>query len=92
MNQVKESKQYTKDKERISRTQVGAKIIYELIEVLGHIISPEPIPEKYKDHELIGNWKSYRELHIRGDLLLIYRINGEVLELVRLGSHSDLFG
>lgn len=48
---------------------------------------------KYRDHALKGEWTGYRELHIAGDWLLIYRIDGESLQLVltRTGSHDDLF-
>jgi mRNA interferase YafQ len=43
------------------------------------------------DHPLIGNFKDCRDCHIKPDLVLIYRkINDNVLELVRLGSHSEL--
>lgn len=48
---------------------------------------------KYKDHPLVGNWRGYREIHIEGDWLLIYRIEKHELQLVltRIGSHDDLF-
>jgi len=40
-----------------------------------------------------GEWADHRECHLRPDLLLIYRKpNPETLQLVRLGSHSELFG
>jgi mRNA interferase YafQ len=53
----------------------------------------KPIPPKYKDHQLSGEWKQYRELHItwKPDWLLIYRILGSQLILQRTGSHDDLF-
>ena len=51
------------------------------------------LDEGYKDHKLIGNYAGCRECHILPDLLLIYRIEDEILELalVRVGSHSKLF-
>lgn len=45
----------------------------------------------YRDHELHGEWAGVRELHLGPDWLLAYRIEDEVLILVRTGSHSDLF-
>ena len=53
----------------------------------------EELEEKYKDHNLIGNYFGCRECHIKPDLLLIYRIDDNFLELalVRVGSHSKLF-
>lgn len=51
------------------------------------------LPEKYKDHALIGNWIGCRECHIRPDFLLIYKIDdSNTVTLARLGSHSELFG
>jgi len=62
------------------------------IEVLYKLINDEPLPVKYKDHSLNGNWKNYRECHIKPDLLLIYKkIDLDTLILVRLNSHSELF-
>lgn len=48
---------------------------------------------KYRDHPLTGNWKGYREVHIEGDWLVIYRVEKQELQLVltRTGSHDDLF-
>ncbi|PXA08730.1 type II toxin-antitoxin system mRNA interferase toxin, RelE/StbE family, partial [Staphylococcus pseudintermedius] len=36
-------------------------------------------------------YKGCRECHIKPDVLLVYRVNGNILTLVRLGSHSELF-
>ena len=54
----------------------------------------EELAQEYKDHKLIGNYLGCRECHLRPDLLLIYRINNNILELAltRIGSHSKLFG
>jgi mRNA interferase YafQ len=50
-----------------------------------------PLPGKYRDHASTGDWKDHRDCHIRPDLVLIYRKpDAETLELVRLGSHSEL--
>lgn len=50
-----------------------------------------PVPPRYKDHPLSGEWKHYRDSHIEPDWLLLYKIEGNDLYLVRTGSHSDLF-
>ena len=64
-----------------------------LVEVLEYFIHEKPLPTRYKDHELIGNYKGFRECHIMPDWLLIYRIEKDilVLTLTRTGTHSDLF-
>ncbi|EEF12609.1 addiction module toxin, RelE/StbE family [Campylobacter rectus RM3267] len=54
----------------------------------------ETLEEKFCDRALKGRYSQFRECHIKPDLLLMYRINDDVLELylMQVGSHSDLFG
>lgn len=61
--------------------------------VINELINERPLDEKYRDHNLEGNWKGFRECHINPDWLLIYRIdnNDLILTLARTGTHSDLF-
>lgn len=67
--------------------------IEELDRVIRLLAEDDPLPEKYKDHELSGNWRGFRECHIQPDWLLVYRIynNNLILSLARTGTHSDLF-
>lgn len=53
----------------------------------------KPLAEKYRDHSLTGNYKGFRECHIKPDWLLIYLIENDILTLtlVDTGSHADLF-
>ena len=62
-----------------------------LIEVLYCLVKDEALPVKYRDHALTGNLKGYRDCHVKPDLVLIYRIDENVVELVRLNSHSEIF-
>ena len=55
------------------------------------LIRGVPLPSRCRDHRLQGTWKGHREAHIEPDWILIYRIDGDELHLVRTGSHSDLF-
>ena len=64
--------------------------------VIEELAIPNPLPEKYRNHNLTGNWSGYKECHIELDWLLIYGYEtidgGEAqLLLVRTGTHSDLF-
>lgn len=65
----------------------------ELDYVVSKLANQEDLEDKYKDHALSGNYKDFRECHIKPDWLLIYLIDDEELELLllRTGSHSDLF-
>jgi mRNA interferase YafQ len=50
-----------------------------------------PLEPRYRDHARTGDWKDHRDCHVKPELVLIYRkLDDEVLQLVRLGSHSAL--
>jgi mRNA interferase YafQ len=63
----------------------------KLRELILLLIEGEPLPPRYKDHSLGGDWKHHRDCHIEPDWLLLYKIDGSDLYLVRTGTHSDLF-
>jgi len=57
------------------------------------LANDEPLPPKYRDHALSGNWVGFRECHIAPDWLLVYfksDNDGLLLVLARLASHSQL--
>jgi mRNA interferase YafQ len=59
--------------------------------ILTALASDLPLPGKCRDHALAGDWKDFRDCHVRPDLVLIYRKPDPwTLQLVRLGSHSEL--
>lgn len=61
------------------------------IEALWKLANDEPLPERFCDHALTGDWIDHRDCHIKPDLVLIYRKpDDKILQLVRLGSHSEL--
>ena len=64
-----------------------------LQEVLDYLVQEQPLPEKYRDHALSGNYADFRECHILPDWLLIYKVEEDILilTLTRTGSHSELF-
>ncbi|MCF6206228.1 MAG: type II toxin-antitoxin system YafQ family toxin [Sulfurovum sp.] len=49
------------------------------------------LPSEALDHSLDGQWSQYREFHISGDLLVIYKIADSILYLARIGTHAQLF-
>lgn len=64
-----------------------------LKEVVDLLRQEKTLPKKYRDHQLTGCYKGFRECHITPDWLLIYSVDSDnlVLTLTRTGSHSDLF-
>ena len=82
--------QFKRDYKRIKKRRFN---IAELQAVVTLLAEGKTLPETYRDHALIGSYSNARECLIRPDWLLIYSISNEtlVLELMRTGSHSDLF-
>jgi len=68
------------------------KQMQKLKKIILLLIKAKNLPTKNRDHQLKGLLKDCRECHIEPDWLLIYRIEGSELCLIRTGSHSDLFG
>ena len=94
MRTIEWSNAIKKDYKRVSSNTRHARNIDELLRaVLNLLVDDQPLPDSCRDHALVGNWKNHRECHLKPDLLLIYRQeeDSDVLELVRLGSHSELF-
>jgi mRNA interferase YafQ len=76
---------------RVKAGQFGAKLDKLLFDAVLFLINDQPLPPRYRDHPLTGNWLDHRDCHIRPDLVLIYRKpDTDTLQLVRLGSHSEL--
>lgn len=82
------SSQFKRD---VRRAERRGRDVTKLRAMLAWLIRQEPFPARHLDHPLRGIWKGYREAHIESDWLLIYRIKGNELHLVRTGLHSDLF-
>lgn len=90
MLSIRYSTQFKKDFKVIVKRGYNPQLLQEVLEILSQ---EQPLPKKYKDHKLTGNYESHRECHITPDWLLIYKIEHKVLtlSLTRTGTHSDLF-
>lgn len=84
------SNQFKKDLKLAKKR--GLKIS-RLQEAVNTLANQQTLNEKYRDHNLSGDYQGFRECHIEPDWLLVYRVdNGELeLFLFRTGTHSDLF-
>ena len=90
MRTISRARLFKRDK-RVMSGPSSAKLDDLLRAVFAMLIADQPLPERFHDHVLAGEWKGYRDCHIRPDLILIYRKpDPENLELVRLGSLSEL--
>jgi mRNA interferase YafQ len=83
--------QFKRDYKREKKGQHRVTLDAELHAVLSDLLDDQPLQPRHRDHALTGEWKDHRDCHVRPDLVLIYRKpNDTVLQLVRLGSHSEL--
>ena len=80
---------FDEDVSRLNKQGKDLDELWTVVRALKH--EDEFDREAYRDHALRGEWAGTRELHIRGDWLLIYQVEGDELKLIRTGTHSELF-
>jgi mRNA interferase YafQ len=88
--ELNQTAQFKKDLKRVVKRRLSISKIDEVVLLLR---KQQPLPPKYHDHALTGDYIGYRECHILPDWLLIYAIDDGKLILTasRTGSHADLF-
>ncbi|MHB8338835.1 MAG: type II toxin-antitoxin system YafQ family toxin [Ignavibacteriaceae bacterium] len=82
------TKRFKKDFKKVEKLE---KKLLQLKEAIISITDGKLLNKRLLDHPLKGDYKDCRECHLAPDFLLIYKIEGETLILVRYGSHADLF-
>jgi mRNA interferase YafQ len=83
---------FKRDYRREKKGRHGHKLDGWLSTVVTMLANDTALPEAYVDHALTGEWKDYRDCHVKPDLALMYRkSDSETLQLVRLGTHAELF-
>ncbi|MFZ2727108.1 MAG: type II toxin-antitoxin system YafQ family toxin [Methylococcaceae bacterium] len=89
MRQIVQTSQFKQDLKKVKLS--GRYKIDDLLIIVEQLARDESLAEKYKNHDLTGNWKNHKECHIKADWLLIYQLIDDKLILIRTGSHSELF-
>jgi mRNA interferase YafQ len=91
MRKIEHTGQFKRDYKREAKGQHRLVLDDALLAVLKLLIADKALPAKYRDHPLSGEWADHRDCHIKPDLVLIYRLpDADTLQLVRIGSHSEL--
>ena len=91
MRTVRYTNRFKRDYKREKAGRHGKALDSHLTKVIHLLVADVPLPRHYFDHPLSGEWRDHRDCHVRPDLILIYRKpDNEHLDLVRLGSHSQL--
>jgi mRNA interferase YafQ len=91
MRIVRYTNSFKRDYRRVTSGRHGKILDVALMEIVDLLAADTRLARRTFDHALTGDWHDHRDCHIRPDLVLIYRKpDGETLELVRRGSHSEL--
>ncbi|MBT8515908.1 type II toxin-antitoxin system YafQ family toxin [Polynucleobacter paneuropaeus] len=91
MRTTEYTKKFRKDYKRELKGRYRLTLARDFQETLDYLINDWDLPYRYHDHPLAGDWVDHRDCHIKPDLVLIYRKPDQrILQLVRLGSHSEL--
>jgi len=91
MRRIEHTGQFKRDYKREAKGRHRATLDSELMPVVKTLACDQPLEARHCDHALTGDWKDHRDCHVKPDLVLIYRKpDEEVLQLVRIGSHSEL--
>ncbi|MFT8704440.1 type II toxin-antitoxin system YafQ family toxin [Bifidobacterium aquikefiricola] len=91
INAIRRTPSFKRDWKKLNAKHANARKLEQAIESI--VRNDAKLLRQLHDHALTGQWKGYRELHIEGDWLLIYRIEHDTLTLVltRTGSHNQPF-
>jgi mRNA interferase YafQ len=91
MRTIRQSGQFKRDLKRESKGPHRKALQFEFVSLVAILADDRPLEPRHHDHALAGDWKGCRDCHVRPDLVLIYRKpDAETLQLLRLGSHSEL--
>jgi mRNA interferase YafQ len=91
MRTIDPTGQFRRDYKREAKGQHRATLDADLKLVLEALAGNQPLQSRNRDHALSGDWSDHRDCHVKPDLVLIYRKPDEAtLQLVRIGSHSEL--
>ena len=89
MKHLEVHEQFVKD---LKKAKLKGKHMQKLFSYVSLLLSGQPLPPEAKDHQLKGQLKDIRDFHIGGDIVVLYRISEDKVQLLRIGSHSQLLG
>ena len=88
MKRVSQTTQFSRD---VKKVRKRGKELSKLQGIVNQLALGKPLPDKHRDHALVGHWQPSRDCHVEPDWILIYTADEKSLRLERTGTHSDLF-
>lgn len=91
MRTIEPTTQFRRDLKREKKGRHQTTVVAEVGAVIEALANDKPLEHRHRDHALTGTWVDQRDCHVKPDLVLIYRLpDADTLQVVRLGSHSEL--
>ncbi|MCP5495273.1 MAG: type II toxin-antitoxin system YafQ family toxin [Leptospiraceae bacterium] len=81
-------KNFVKDLQKAKLSQTNIEKLFLYVSIL---LNKGELPKEARDHQLVAEWSDTREFHVSGDLVVIYQLGNDILKLLRIGTHSQLF-
>ncbi len=81
---IKRTGAFKRDYKREKKGRHRKTLDTDLSKTLALLIADQPLPERYHDHSLVGEWKDHRNCHIKPDLIII-----ELLYSLQTSTHYD---
>ena len=92
MLEIKIEKAFKKDIARDKKSGLYDEDDFELLKIMiTDLQNEQEIDEKFKRHPLKGNMKGFESIHLKGDWLLIFKVDDEFLNLIMLGKHTQVY-
>ncbi len=92
MLEIKIEKAFKKDIARDKKSGFYTQKDFECLkEIISHLQNRKEIDEKFKRHPLKGTMKGYESIHIKGDWVLVFKVDERWLNLVMLGKHTQVY-
>jgi mRNA interferase YafQ len=88
MKKITQSSRFRRDFKRMAKRGSNPN---KLEAILNLLVSDTPLPERCRPHKLVGNYVGLWECHIEPDWLLVYDLGDDYIDLIRTGTHADLF-
>lgn len=85
---IKTQKEFTKN---FSKLRLNRNELSNFLSCMISLVRDEILPDYARDHALSGRLKGYKEFHLSGDKVVVYKTDEKAVQLVNIGSHTQVF-